>query len=83
MSRENVEVVRRALDAWNAGDPAVAAAVLDPDVAGAVHDHAAHEVLLLGMDARGAPLVGVVVAAIFIFLENVGPLTVEGLSQML
>jgi ketosteroid isomerase-like protein len=32
MSRENVEVVRRALDAWNAGDPAVAAAVLDPDV---------------------------------------------------
>ena len=40
------------------------------------------QVLLLGMDAWCAPLVGVVVAAVFVFLENVGPLTVEGLSQM-
>ena len=41
------------------------------------------QVILLRMDARRAPFVGVVVAAVFVFLENVGPLAAERLSQML
>jgi ketosteroid isomerase-like protein len=32
MSRENVEIVRRAFEAWNRGDAEAATAVLDPDV---------------------------------------------------
>ena len=32
MSRENVEIVRRAFEAWNAGDPEAAIELLDPDI---------------------------------------------------
>jgi ketosteroid isomerase-like protein len=32
MSKENVEIVRRAYEAFNAGDPETAIALLDPDV---------------------------------------------------
>jgi hypothetical protein len=34
MSRENVEVVRAAIDAWNAGDMAALHDLYDPDVIG-------------------------------------------------
>ena len=32
MSRENVEIVRRAFEAWNGGDPEAAIELLDPEV---------------------------------------------------
>jgi ketosteroid isomerase-like protein len=32
MSNENVEIVRRAFDAWNRGDPEDAIELLDPDI---------------------------------------------------
>jgi uncharacterized protein len=32
MSGENVEIVRRAFEAWNSGDPEAAIALLDPDI---------------------------------------------------
>ena len=32
MSRDNVEIVRRAFEAWNSGDPEAAIELLDPDV---------------------------------------------------
>ncbi|MEA2377966.1 MAG: uncharacterized protein QOK00_3228 [Thermoleophilaceae bacterium] len=32
MSRENVEIVRRAFEAWNGGDPEAAIELLDPDI---------------------------------------------------
>jgi ketosteroid isomerase-like protein len=32
MSSENVEIVRRAFEAWNGGDPEAAVELLDPDV---------------------------------------------------
>jgi ketosteroid isomerase-like protein len=32
MSSENVEIVRRAYEAWNGGDPEAAIALLDPEV---------------------------------------------------
>jgi ketosteroid isomerase-like protein len=32
MSSENVEIVRRAFDAWNSGDPEAALDLLDPDI---------------------------------------------------
>jgi ketosteroid isomerase-like protein len=33
MSSENVEIVRRAFEAWNAGEPEAAVELLDPDIA--------------------------------------------------
>ena len=41
------------------------------------------QVLLLRRDPLGGPLVGVVVAAVLVLLEYVGPLAVQRLSQVL